>query len=382
MPRVLIVGGGILGTAHALEAVRRGFDVEQFEAEAEPRASTARSPGALHFSWAAGPLDLELSRRSARAWGELAGTDHGGFLRSTGSDVVAVTEHEFDVLQHLLARPDAADRRWELLEPSQVRRSNPAVRGAILGSLHSDLDVVVEPRAALDRLRSHLAGLDAFRFRGGREVRDFGADSITDATGRVHRGDLVVLCPGIRSDLATSALRQPSVLRPVRLQVAQTEPLAAVLAAPVSDVAAPLRHGLGGDVEPLPPQTDPLVGEVELRLTCVQRPGGALTVGEARTMEEPFDFDVAERPTKLLLGRLEEVLGCPVPPVARQWTGTVRECVDGRLWFREVLDDTVALVTGADQRGITLAPVIAEETFDWLMFGRDSGATHPGANRA
>jgi glycine/D-amino acid oxidase-like deaminating enzyme len=242
--------------------------------------------------------------------------------------------------------------------------------------------VVIEPRAALDRMRSRLAGLDEYRFRGGREVRDFGADRITDATGRVHRGDLVVLCPGIRSDLTTSALRQPAVLRAVRIQIAQTEPLPALLSAPVSDLSAPLRHGLAGAVTAPPPRNDPLMGEVDLRLTCVQRPGGALTVGEARRSEEPFDFDVAERPTKVLISRLEEVLGTAVPPVARQWTGTVRECIDGRLWFREDLDDTVALVTGADQRGITLAPVIAADTFDWLLEGTDSGATRPAANTA
>ena len=110
---------------------------------------------------------------------------------------------------------------------------------------------------------------------------------------------------------------------------------------------------------------------MELRLTCVQRPGGGLTVGEARvTLEEPFDFDVAERPTKMLLAHLETIIGGPVPAVTRQWTGTIRECVDGRLWFRDDLDETVAMVTGTDQRGITLAPVIAADTFDWLKMER------------
>ncbi len=37
--KVLIVGGGIVGITHALEAIARGFDVEHFEASAELRAS-------------------------------------------------------------------------------------------------------------------------------------------------------------------------------------------------------------------------------------------------------------------------------------------------------------------------------------------------------
>ena len=39
--RVTIVGGGILGTTHALEAVGRGHEVVQLEREAEARVATA-----------------------------------------------------------------------------------------------------------------------------------------------------------------------------------------------------------------------------------------------------------------------------------------------------------------------------------------------------
>jgi glycerol-3-phosphate dehydrogenase len=41
--RVAIVGGGILGTAHALEAIARGHEVVQFEREAEARGATVRN---------------------------------------------------------------------------------------------------------------------------------------------------------------------------------------------------------------------------------------------------------------------------------------------------------------------------------------------------
>ncbi len=256
---------------------------------------------------------------------------------------------------------------------------NPALTGAYLASLHSEIDMLIEPRMALDHLRSRLGEYEAFRFFGGREIRDFGADSVTDATGRVHRGDLVVLCPGMRSDLSATALSQPPVVRAMRLQVAQTEPLPAKLSAPVSDVSALISHALCGSLaRPAGPVVSSL-GDVELRLTAVQRPGGALTVGEARSYEEPFDFDVAERPATALLDKLATMLGTSAPTVARHWTGIVRECIDGRLWFRDNLDETVALVTGANQRGITMAPAIATDTFDWLLQGIDSGATRPGA---
>jgi glycine/D-amino acid oxidase-like deaminating enzyme len=50
--RVAIVGGGILGTAHALEAIGRGHEVVQFEREVEARGATVRNFGLV---WVSGP---------------------------------------------------------------------------------------------------------------------------------------------------------------------------------------------------------------------------------------------------------------------------------------------------------------------------------------
>lgn len=379
MPRILIVGGGILGTFHALEAVRRGWDVSHFDASAEPRASTARSPGTLNWSWAASGLDLALSLRARAAWGDLTGSAPGIELRCTGSMVLATTLEEVGVIGRLAARGDARQRDWRMLDEAAIRSTNPAVQGVALSALHSRIDGVVEPRAVLGQLRDLLARHDSYRFLGGREVHDFGRGSVTDTTGRVHRGDLVVLCPGRSSSLTNSALRQPAVLRDVHIQVAQTEPLDGELPVPVADLASLGRHGLLVDEAAVPRHDDPLMGDTEVRFSCVQRASGALTIGEARQLQAPFDFDVAERPTRAFLDHLGALLGRPAPPVTRQWSGVVKECTDGRLWFREALDETVALVTGSDQRGIALAPVIAADTLDWLLDGDETGATRPGA---
>jgi glycine/D-amino acid oxidase-like deaminating enzyme len=42
-PRAVVVGGGILGTWHAVELVRAGFAVEQLEAGAAPTGASVRN---------------------------------------------------------------------------------------------------------------------------------------------------------------------------------------------------------------------------------------------------------------------------------------------------------------------------------------------------
>lgn len=380
MARVLIVGGGILGTAHAIEALGRGWEVVQFETSAEPNAATPRSVGALHFSRCAPGLELHLAMAAARSWRELATRTSRPLVRETGSMVVATDELEAGLLGALADRTDAEDRGWRLIDADKARESLPVLRGDITAALRCDLDLVVEPRSLLESLRTILLHDDHYTFKGGIEVRDVNADSVTDTSGRTHRGDFVVLCPGSRSDLAVSVMRQPSILRSTRIQVAQTERFDGDLGVPVSDLAALANSAIGRaeDLEGIP--VDPLLGTTEVGLTCVQRRNRTLTVGEARDDNEPLEFDIAQRPTEVLMARLGAILGTQPPRIARQWVGSVRTCVDGRLWLREDLDETVALITCAAQRGILLAPVIADDTFDWLLHGIDSGATRPGAD--
>ncbi len=65
--RVVIVGGGVLGTMHALEACRRGWEVTHLEADAGPRRASVRNFGLVWVSgrapgpnstWPCGPDEL------------------------------------------------------------------------------------------------------------------------------------------------------------------------------------------------------------------------------------------------------------------------------------------------------------------------------------
>jgi glycine/D-amino acid oxidase-like deaminating enzyme len=51
---MVIIGGGILGTAHAMAAVRRGHEVAHLERELEPRGATVRDVGLVRMSGRSG----------------------------------------------------------------------------------------------------------------------------------------------------------------------------------------------------------------------------------------------------------------------------------------------------------------------------------------
>src|SRR6478752_2895322 len=118
--RVTIIGGGIIGTAHALEAVRRGHQVTHLEREVEARGATVRNFGLV---WVSGRAEHELdaSLRSRELWEQLGARVPGVGFRPAGSLTLLRTPREVAVAEHVAARADADRRGFELLEPDRVR---------------------------------------------------------------------------------------------------------------------------------------------------------------------------------------------------------------------------------------------------------------------
>jgi glycine/D-amino acid oxidase-like deaminating enzyme len=113
--------------------------------------------------------------------------------------------------------------------------------------------------------------------------------------------------------------------------------------------------------DPLGPQ-DVVAATHHLQLLLVQRPDGGLTIGDTHAYDEPFDFALAEEPSTELLTRAENLLGAPLPAVARRWEGVYAQCTDGDVCAREQVRPGVWMVTGPGGRGMTCSPAIAADT--------------------
>ena len=382
--RVLVVGGGIVGTAHAYEAIARGYDVHQFEAAPESREASVRSLGLLSFSCAAPGLDLDLSVSAREMWAtilhapERASGGAGELFRPIGSCVIAADDAELATLEKLAAQPDAVERGWALLPRASAEAAHPALAGRYSGALRSEIDAVIEPAAALRAMRSSMEASGRYTLRAGTEIREIESDGVVDHLGKVTRGDLVVVCPGASFRLAESVLTQPNALRAVRIQAVQTAGTTPQLDTSLMDLTSLLNHGVQGTRSPHR-EVQPGEAEIAVRVKCAPRRDGGLLVGEVQDGDDPAGFDLVERPMAEVLERLGRVLGSAPLEVTRRWSGVVHDSTDARLWYRENLEQSVVVVAGTDERGVTLAPAIARDTFDWLIDGSDSGATTPGA---
>jgi len=376
--RVVIVGGGILGTMHAVLARRHGYMVTQLEREPAGRGASVRNFGLVWVSGRRAGPELALALRARALWEEIAASAPGTGFRPAGSLTIAASEPELAVMRAAVALPDAKQREFELLTPDEVRSVNPALRGEFLGGLYCRADAIVEPRVALPALRAALAG-PSYTWLPGREAVEVTANAVRDQRGDWHRGDLVVLCTGANFTglagphlSAAGALAadqppgaEPRGLRRVRLQMLQTLPLAERLTTALADGDS-LRYYPAYDVPArtaLPPQAA-VAAASRAQLLLVQRLDGSLTIGDTHEYDEPFGFDVDETAYDHLLARASALLGVALPRVQRRWAGVYSEVVGTTaLYHRSDVAPGVVLVTGPGGRGMTCSPAIAEETF-------------------
>lgn len=373
--RILIIGGGILGTAHADAAVRRGHDVLHLEREPEARGATVRNFGLV---WVSGRTEAELDAalRSRALWEDLAGRVPEVGFRANGSITLLRTDAEVAVAREAAERADASARGLTLLEPEEVRRLNPALRGKFVAGLHCSTDAAVESRVALPAIRQHLATSGRYRFQASTEARDvtrtpYGTVRVRDDHGKVHEADLVLVCPGATLSGLARELAGNLPLRRVRLQMMQTAPLDESLTTSFADGDS-LRYypGFAGPaldhLTSVEEQT-PTAARHRMQLLCVQRLHGGLTLGDTHEYDEPFPFDVDEAPYDHLVAVVEELLGRRLPAVVRRWAGVYSQCLDPTaLVHRAHVGDDVWVIAGPGGRGMTLGPYLGEETADLL----------------
>jgi FAD dependent oxidoreductase TIGR03364 len=364
--RAVVAGGGVLGTWHALELVRAGWEVVHLDAAPEPSGASVRNFGLIWVSGRREGDELEVALRARRRWQQVGAEVPGLGFRANGSLTIARTEAERAVMDAFARLPAAAARGISFVEPDEVKERNPAVAGESTGGLHCELDAAVEPRRVLGALRDHLCRTAPRRYRFHPRHRVVAVErrgTLVDNQGTRWAGDLAVVATGADYDHLSGTTVHAQQLQRVRLQMFETEPFGAVLTTSIADGDTLRYYPAYGDapLEALGPQ-DPVAALHHMQLLLVQRADGCLTVGDTHAYDEPFDFALSEAPTEELTARAARILGAPLPPVCRRWEGTYSQRRDGGVCLREEIEERVVLVTGPGGRGMTCAPALASDT--------------------
>ena len=288
--KVIVIGGGALGSMHAWHAVQRGHQVVHLEKDLAARSASVRNFGLVWVSGRAGGDELAAAQRARHLWALIGKQVPGLGFRANESLSITLTNLEDAVAREMAERPDAAERGFEYLDARAVRRRNPAVQGDIHGGLLCTRDAALEPRVAQAALREAMQQSGRYKFVGGAEVVDLGDGTATTADGTTYAGDLVCYLPGALTGGLTRRYAGEIPVRRVQLQMFQTEPYERELTTTIADAdsfryypafAGPSLTALNTDQ----PQ-HPMAVEHHMQLLLVQRLDGSLTIGDTHAYGE------------------------------------------------------------------------------------------------
>lgn len=365
--KALIVGGGIIGTCHAREALRAGFEVIHLERDPLPSSASVRNFGLIWVGGRRSGEELEAAIRARTLWGEIAAEVKSLAFRPNGSLTLVRSQSELKVIEESMLKDDAAARHWEILDKTETQKINPALRGDYVASLWSPLDAAVEPGEVLTSIRSSLLRNDKYTWRTNIEITEVlpsdGGVLALSKSGEEFGADIAIVCPGADHTTLFKDQLESAPLRQVYLQMMSTAPFDEEITTSIAD-ADSLRYYPAYDVPALKelPQQHPVADQNHMQLLLVQRTDGTLTIGDTHAYEQPFDFKLHEAPYEYLHNLASELIGKKIPPVTDRWSGIYSQRVDGAICDRRFISQNIVVVTGPGGRGNTLAPQIAETT--------------------
>jgi len=375
-----VVGGGIIGLAHAYMAARAGKRVVVIERHPRANGASIRNFGFVTVTGQQRGESWQLARRTRDIWAQIA-PQAGIRIEHQGLILTARSAEAIAVIEAFLATEMGEGCR--LLSPAQCRAVIPGIGGADLaGALHSPHEIRVESRHAIALLTDWLARCHAVTFLTETVVFDAKPPRLVTSRGVVAAG-AVVVCPG--DDYATlyPELIARHGLRRCRLSMLKlADPGYRLPTAIMSDLSLIRYRGYGALPEARALEArlrgaQPRHFDNGVHLIVAQGADGGLIVGDSHhyaDLPPPFAPASAEAD---ILDEFTRAFGHAPPLVLERWTGVYAVPAEGDP--RNVLIDTpepnVRLVIVTSGTGASTGFAIAEGVIADL-FALPTGAPH------
>lgn len=368
---VVIVGAGIVGLAHAFEALSNGLSVTVVDRDRQPVGASIRNFGHCCITAQDGEL-LGLARRSRAGW--LRAAEAAGFwAEEAGALVVARSATEAAVLEELSAERggDAVQLRTAVQTAEALGRASGAAEDVVGGAL-LPADLRVNPREAAPSLARWVAEHPRGRVLWGTAVTGVESGTVHTTRGPVH-GDRILVCVGHDVDYLFPDIAEDHEVQRCRLSMARAEaPAGFRTNAAVLTATSMLRY----EAFTAQPSAAPLSAEVlghsadllgiGANVMFTRLPDGTLLVGDSHHYDATTPPFVDERTYELLIDAVARVLGVPGLRILERWQGVYASSPRGPLLVRD-LAPGVRAISVTSGVGMTLSFGLAAATFDGTL---------------
>ncbi|MEI4260891.1 TIGR03364 family FAD-dependent oxidoreductase [Roseovarius sp. D0-M9] len=362
-----VVGGGILGLAHAWQAARSGMRVAVFERGAFADGASVRNFGMLAIAAQQPGPELDSARAGLAAWQEVA-AGAGISLRQAGCLFVARRPEEMDVLAERAAATGPAVQDFALIGPEDLARHVPGLTDAALGGLWSPEAWKADQRGAPAAIAAWLARAHGVTFHFNTEVTHAEGGRIETAGGS-YRANHVVICGGNEFARLCPEAWAASGVSTCRLQMLRTLPRPQDwrLDPFVMGGLSMTRYSAFADCAALPAlralqqQHMAEASAHGVHVIIVQEDDGSITLGDSHHYGADAAPDDPARVDDLILGETDALMRLPERRIAARWVGNYAH-MPGRALLRMHPGAGITAVTNTNGQGMTHGFTVAAET--------------------
>ena len=366
-----IVGGGILGLAHAYLAARSGLKVVVIERDGAACGASIRNFGFITVTGQKRGEFYGLALRSRAIWQDVVEDFH---LQVQHNGLLMCVRHpESEAVLDAFMKTEMS-QGCRLLSPKDV--ALPLAPG-VTRVLQSRHEIRLESRDVIPALASALAEQLNVDFRYFCTALDVRAGEVATSRGTI-RATRIVVCQGDNLSGPLSERLPNYAVSRCKLQMLRLEAPGYNLPGAVMSDLGLVRY-LGYSELPaaealrarlLREQGGHLAAGVHL--IVVQGADGALVVGDSHVYGDTLDPFANDRFDALILDEFTRVLGTP-PAVRDRWIGTYATS-DKQLYFIDQPDEHIRSVVVTCGAGASTAFAIAEKSLHSL--GLDTHVNH------
>lgn len=375
--RVAVIGGGIVGLAHAWAAAKRGHQVMLFERHDHAQSASIRNFGMVWPIGQPNGPDHRVSLRSRELWLELL-RDTGFWHDPCGSLHLAYESDELDVLEEFARIGPPLGYDCRLLSAEEVAMRSPAARrDGLRGGLFSGTECCVDPREIISRMPKWLEKNHLVQLHFGKAIDHVSLPWVIASDGSRWQVDRAIVATGADFQTLFPHVFQKVGFRRCKLQMLRTlpQPIGWRIG-PMIASGLTLRHyasfricqslqALKNRIAATLPELD----KYGIHVMASQNGNGEVVLGDSHEYDEdisPFDKSTID---DLILEQLRIRIDLPDWTIAERWHGIYAQ-LPGTIQFVQEMEPGVHVVIASGGCGMTMSFGLAEQL--WESWGECS----------
>jgi FAD dependent oxidoreductase TIGR03364 len=370
----IVIGGGAIGTFHALHLLRAGKTVVQIERHSKPYSSTVQNFGQVVASGMKRGFWQEMGFRSTEIYKELQQHIDLG-IRNNGSLYVASTPEEFQVLVETAEYFASIGYPNTLLSKAETLAKQPYLQtNYVQGGLFFPTEVTAEPRFTIYQIQQLLSSFNNYKLVTNTFINNVEEGSngvvVTDAYGTKYLTEKVFVCTGGEFRALFPQLFLTSNLMLVKLNMLLTEPMPEIKLPGSILTGLTIRRYDGfksaaSYAKLKPEEVSQSLKDYGVHILFKQALDGSIIIGDSHEYadagnEESLDFFNDNHINDLMLNEAKRILNLPSWAIRYQWNGFYAQHKTEEV-FTHTIGKNIHICCGIGGKGMTTSAGFTEQ---------------------